>query len=118
MPEYKIPLLMSNVRTGLYCQTSRLVSAGVTWGVAAGVDTATGTITARATQGAMGSIATDTRWMDATEQAALVRGGEVTAAELLDATVDGIESLNASLSAVAIRWFDEARAAAPNLPQA
>src|SRR3954454_7890111 len=116
MPEYKIPLLMSNVRTGLYCQTSRLVSAGVTWGVAAGVDTATGTITARATQGAMGSIATDTRWLDATEQAALVRGGQVSAEELMDAAIERMESLDRALNAVIIRWFDEARTAAGQLP--
>src|SRR3954462_12105451 len=116
MPEYKIALLISNVRTGLYCQTSRLVSAGVTWGVVAGVDTATGTITARATQGLMGSIATDTRWMDATEQAALVNRGDVSAEELIDAAIERIESLDGSINAVTIRWLDEARAAAPQLP--
>src|SRR4051812_8659192 len=116
MPEYKMALLISSVRTGLYCQTSRLVSAGVTWGVAAGVDTATGTITARATQGPMGSIAIDTRWMDATEQAALVRRGDVSAAELIDAAIERIELLDVFLNAVIIRWFDEARAAAGQLP--
>src|SRR3954465_4015863 len=116
MPEYKIPLLMSSVRTGRYCHTSRVVSAGVTWGVAAGVDTATGTITARATQGAMGSIATETRWMDATEQAALVRGGQVSAEELIDAAIERMESLDRGLNAVIIRWFDEARTAAGQLP--
>src|SRR6478672_3689331 len=118
MPEYKMALLISRVRTGRTCQTCRLVSAGVTWGgVVAGVDTANRTLTARATQGAMGSIATDTRWMDATEQAELVRRGEVSADDLLDAAIERIEALDGALNAVVIRWFDEARAATQHLPE-
>ena len=35
------------------------------------------TLIGRATQGPMGSLATETRWMDATDQAALVRRGDV-----------------------------------------
>src|SRR5262245_17235766 len=117
MPEYKMPLLMSSVRTGRTCQTCRLVSAGVTsGGVVAGMDTANRTLPTRATQGPMGSIATDTRWMDATEQADLVRRGEVSAAELLEAAIERIESLDGSLNAVVIRWFDAARAATHQLP--
>src|SRR6476620_10510107 len=65
----------------------------------------------------MGSIATDTRWMDATEQAELVRRGEVSAAELLDAAIERIEALDGALNAVVIRWFDEARAATQHLPE-
>jgi len=64
----------------------------------------------------MGSIATDTRWMDATEQADLVRRGELTAVELLDAAIERIESLDGALNAVVIRWFDEARSATGQLP--
>ena len=75
------------------------------------MDTANRTLTGRATQGPMGSIATDTRWMDATEQADLVRRGEVGAGELLDAAIERIESLDGALNAVVIRWFDEARSA-------
>jgi amidase len=54
--------------------------------------------------------------MDATDQAALVRGGEVSATELLDAALERIESVDPSLNAVIIRWFDIARDAATQLP--
>jgi amidase len=54
--------------------------------------------------------------MDATEQAGLVRRGEVSAAELIDAAIERMESLDGVLNAVIIRWFDDARAAAPDLP--
>ena len=64
----------------------------------------------------MGSLAADTRWMDAVDQAALVRRGEVSAAELLDAAIERIESIDPALNAVIIRWFDEARRAATQLP--
>ncbi|MEO8267434.1 MAG: amidase [Ilumatobacteraceae bacterium] len=64
----------------------------------------------------MSSLATETRWMDATDQAALVRRGEVTAAELLEAAIERIEHLDPQLNAVIIRWFDEARATAAHLP--
>ena len=64
----------------------------------------------------MGTLAAETRWMDATDQAALVRKGEVSAAELLDAALERIEDLDPSLNAVIIRWFDEARTAADHLP--
>ena len=65
----------------------------------------------------MGSLATETRWMDATDQAALVRRGDVSATELLEAAIERIESLDPALNAVVIRWFDEARDAAPHLPE-
>ena len=64
----------------------------------------------------MGSLATETRWMDATDQAALVRRGDASAAELLEAAIERIESLDPALNAVIIRWFDEAREAASQLP--
>ncbi|CAN5603452.1 amidase [soil metagenome] len=60
----------------------------------------------------MTSLANDTRWLDATDQAALVADGEVTAPELLEAAIERIEQLNPQLNAVIIRWFDEARATA------
>jgi hypothetical protein len=41
---------------------------------------------------AMSSLADDTRWLDATDQAALVRRGEVSPAELLDAAIERIEA--------------------------
>ncbi|MGZ4764438.1 MAG: amidase, partial [Ilumatobacteraceae bacterium] len=65
----------------------------------------------------MGSLAADTRWMDAVDQAALVRRGEVSATELLDAAIERIESIDPQLNAVIIRWFDDARRAAPQLPE-
>ena len=66
----------------------------------------------------MGTLADETRWMDATEQAALVARGEVTASELVEAAIERIERLDTQINAVVIRWFDEARetaAAAPPL---
>lgn len=64
------------------------------------------------------SLADETQWMDATDQAALVAKGEVTPAELLDAAVERIERLDPEIHALTYRWFDDARAAAadPALP--
>ncbi len=64
----------------------------------------------------MGSLAADTRWMDAVDQATLVRRGDVSAAELLDAALERIESIDPALNAVIIRWFDDDRRAATQLP--
>jgi amidase len=62
-------------------------------------------------------IAEETRWFDATDQAALVASDEVSAVELLDAAIERIEAGNAVLNAVTIEWFDRARAtAAAGLP--
>ena len=71
-----------------------------------------------ASTSAMGSLADDTRWMDATEQAALVAKGEFTPVELLDAAVERIERDDTAINAVVLRWFDQARevAASPDLP--
>jgi amidase len=57
----------------------------------------------------MTSIADDTRWLDATDQAALVAGGDATPSELLDAAIERIEAIDPQLNAVVIRWFDHAR---------
>jgi amidase len=66
----------------------------------------------------MGSLADDTRWLDATDQAALVSTREVTPSELLDAAIERIERDDKAINAVVLRWFDEAAAtaAAPELP--
>ena len=61
---------------------------------------------------AAGSLAEQTRWMDARQQAELVRTGEVSAGELLEAAIERIEALDPTLNAVIIRWFDEATAQA------
>jgi amidase len=67
----------------------------------------------------MNGLADDTRWMDATDQAALVAKGEVTPSELLEAAIERIERSNPSLNAVVIEWFEHARsvAADPDLPE-
>ena len=57
----------------------------------------------------MTSLADDTRWLDATDQAALVRSGEVSPGELLEAAIERIERIDPALGAVNIRWFDHAR---------
>ncbi|MDN5913963.1 MAG: amidase [Pseudonocardia sp.] len=65
----------------------------------------------------MGSLAEDTRWMDATAQAELVRSGQVSPTELLEAAIERIENLDPLLNAVVMRWFDHARdTAAAALP--
>jgi len=66
----------------------------------------------------MSGLAEETRWMDATDQAALVARGEVTPGELLEAAIERIEQSNPSLNAVVIEWFEHARsvAADPGLP--
>ncbi|MCP2342587.1 amidase [Actinomadura rupiterrae] len=60
----------------------------------------------------MASLADETRWMDATEQAALVSAGQVTPAELLEAAIERITDLDPGVNAVVMRWFDEARTTA------
>ncbi|CAB4602038.1 MAG: amidase [Actinobacteria bacterium] len=57
----------------------------------------------------MSSLADDTRWLDATDQADLVARGEVHPTELLDAAIERIERIDPQLNAVVIRWFDHAR---------
>jgi amidase len=56
-------------------------------------------------------------WLDATAQAELVRRGEASARELVDAAIDRIEALNPRLDAVIRTRFEQARAeAAGTLP--
>ena len=50
--------------------------------------------------------------MDATAQAELVRSGEVSPAELVDAAIERVEALNPEINAVIHELFDDARAAA------
>jgi amidase len=64
----------------------------------------------------MAGTADGLRWMSATEQAALVRQGEATPLELLDAAIDRMERLNPAINAVTVSWIDEAREVARTLP--
>lgn len=66
----------------------------------------------------MTSLAEETRWLDATAQAQLVRGGQVSPAELVEAAIERIESDDQAVHAVNMRWFDHAReVAAGPLPE-
>ncbi len=47
--------------------------------------------------------------LDATAQAALVRSGETTAGELLEAAISGVEELNPALNAVVEKLYEQAR---------
>jgi amidase len=60
----------------------------------------------------MSTIADDTRWLDATAQAALIADGQISAVELVEAAIDRIETDDDPINAVTMRWFDDARAAA------
>jgi amidase len=61
---------------------------------------------------------TDATWLDATAQAELVRSGEASPADLVDAAIARIEVLNPQLNAVIRTRFDQARAeAAGVLPE-
>lgn len=57
----------------------------------------------------MTSIAEQTRWLDATDQARLVRDGEVSAREMTEAAIERIDATNPPLNAVNYRWFDHGR---------
>src|SRR4051812_15199341 len=60
---------------------------------------------------------TDPTWLDATAQAELVRSGEVTPKELVEAAIDRIQRVNPELNAVVRERFDAARTeAAGGLP--
>ena len=59
----------------------------------------------------------DVTWLDATAQADLVRRGEVSPAELVEAAITRIEKINPGLDAVIRTRFDQARSeAAGTLP--
>jgi amidase len=57
----------------------------------------------------VGELAEQTRWLDATDQAALVARGEVSPRELVEAAIDRIEALDGPINALTYRTFDEAR---------
>jgi amidase len=57
----------------------------------------------------MTSLTDETRWMDATDQAALVARGDASPTELLEAAIERIEAIDPQINAVVIRWFDHAR---------
>jgi len=57
----------------------------------------------------MASIAEDTQWLDATAQAELVRNGDTSALELVNAAIERIEAHDGPLNSVVMRWFDHAR---------
>src|SRR6476661_7646314 len=59
----------------------------------------------------MTSTAAEIAMLDATGQAALVRDGEVAAAELVEGAIERIERLNPALGAVVTTLYDHARAA-------
>ncbi len=60
---------------------------------------------------------TEMTWLDATAQAELVRRGEISAADLVEAAIGRIEAVNPKLDAVIRTRFDQARAeAAGGLP--
>jgi amidase len=65
----------------------------------------------------MDDLAAQTRWVDATGQADLVRSGQVRALELLEAAIARIEADDPVINAVVMRWFEHARrTAADALP--
>jgi amidase len=57
----------------------------------------------------MSDLSAQTRWVDATGQGELVRSGQVTALELLEAAIERIEAADPGINAVVMRWFDQAR---------
>lgn len=56
-------------------------------------------------------------FLDATEQAKLIRTGEIKPIELLEDAIKRIERINPSLNAVVTKMYDEARTALENLPE-
>jgi amidase len=64
----------------------------------------------------MSSLAKDTQWVDAVDQADLVSSGKVTPVELLDAAIERAEQLNPAINALTYTWYEKAREIARNLP--
>jgi amidase len=66
----------------------------------------------------MSALADQTRWMDATDQAALVASGEVSPSELLEAAIEAHRAHRSRPQRGRDRWFDHARetAASTDLP--
>ena len=61
------------------------------------------------------TVSTEVASLDGVGQAALVRAGELTAAELVAAAIERIERLDGHLNAVVTRAFDQALSAAANV---
>src|SRR4051794_25653797 len=57
----------------------------------------------------MSTLADETRWMDAVDQAVLVAKGDVAPAELLEAAIERMEAIDPAIHALTITWFDHAR---------
>jgi amidase len=106
-PVDEIATEITNRRTDGYRITSRTPTTA---------DDGTGAVPDRGSNRGMTSIADDTRWMDATEQAAMVDRGDVSPTELLEAAIERIERIDPAINAVIIRWFDEARSSADGAP--
>ena len=66
----------------------------------------------------MGNIADETQWLDATDQAALIASGEVSAAEMVDGAAERIDRIDGDLNAVVMRWYDRARSQAAAIDEA
>ena len=64
----------------------------------------------------MSSTAAEIAMLDAIDQAALVRDGEVAAAELVEGAIERIDRLNPSLGAVVTTLYDQARATVAACP--
>ena len=64
----------------------------------------------------MGGLGAQLQWLDAVEQAALVAGGAISAAEAVDAALERIEVLDPAITAVNLEWFDAARERAASGP--
>jgi hypothetical protein len=56
----------------------------------------------------------DLAWLDATAQAELVRSGELSPSELVEAAIERFEALNSDLNAVITPLFERARELAAN----
>ena len=66
----------------------------------------------------MSDLARQTAELDATSLAELVRKGETTALELVDAAIDRLEAVNGTLNAVVTPMFEQARERAKAPPMA
>lgn len=64
----------------------------------------------------MGINHSDLAGLDATRCAALVRSGEVTSLELVDAAIDRAEQVNGTLNAIVTEMYDHARETARTHP--
>lgn len=62
------------------------------------------------------AVVIDTTWLDAVEQAELVRRGEIGPAELVEEAISRIEAVNPQLDAVIRTRFEQARAEVGQLP--